>query len=140
MKISTLAIAVSLALTSAPATSQADHEKPASPIRRAAAASGTTGDLQLHAVYRLGMLFRQTTDNPTAQRQAFRLLRKCAYEGLDKAQYALGLMYLQQAKGPEDSGAVEKARFWLGKAADQGHAQALSAYLILEDEEYGIGC
>ena len=64
-----------------------------------------------------------------------KMLKQAARYGHAQAQYVLGMLYSNEDK-------IEKATFWLGKAADQGHtnAQFTYEYYINGAGDFGIGC
>lgn len=71
-----------------------------------------------YASYRLGLQWLKKENDEAA----YRFFKKAAEEGVCKAQYKLGCLY-EEGKGVEKS--PIDAMIWYGKAADQGHRDAM---------------
>ena len=64
-----------------------------------------------------------------------KMLELASAHGDAQAQYVLGMFYSNEDK-------IENATYWLGKAAEQGHAGAEFTYNYYSniDDDHGIGC
>lgn len=87
----------------------------------------------IQAAYELGMV----NFNPTGRykknfKNAEKYFKIAADSGMSEAQYKLGWMYTYGLTGKEEN---EKALYYSGKAADQGHIGALSVLVALYQRE-----
>ena len=71
---------------------------------------------------------------PQDHKEAMRLYREAAEQGVAMAQYNLGLLYTKGRGVPQDH---KEARKWLGKAADQELARAQNSLGVMY--EFGKG-
>jgi len=66
---------------------------------------------------------------------ALEIVRELAEQGLDQAQYNLGVLYKQGEGVPQD---YAKAVYWYRLAAEQGHASAQFNLGVLYDQGEGV--
>ena len=95
----------------------------------------TAKQYTVDSLYDLALKYLDGDDEGMSKNEAraIKLLENAAERGFAKAQYTLGILHA-------DEDEEEVAVFWLRKAADQGHEDALFVYNTILNSDYNIGC
>ena len=103
--------------------------------------SPAIGHLNAETLYRIGTKFQLGRGVLADPDKAFRFYLAAAKKGLAKAQYMIGLLYANDSvTAVTVADHVDKALYWLQKAARQGHRGAIASYNYLLKNDFFVGC
>ena len=104
-------------------------------------ASLDIGHLNAETLYRIGTKYQLGRGVLADPDKAFRFYLVAAKKGLAKAQYVIGLLYANDSvTSVTVADHVDRALYWLQKAAKQGHQGAITSYNYLLKNDFFVGC
>lgn len=93
-----------------------------------------TTNSQMNLLYERAISYLNDSVNHAQQQRGEELLAFLANQGLEKAQFTLGMIYLDSIY------TEEQGLFWLQKCAQAGNEDAKFAVQNFQESDFGIGC